>query len=1057
MKKKNLLFVFLVLCAACPEALGQSLSGRVSDSRTAAPLAGASITCRGTRTASDANGEFKIAAVVGDTLMVRAMGYGGKIVTVSRLDRPVEVAMTELAVALREIEIVSTGYQRLEKSESTGSVSVITSDLLERSTTPGIVGRLEHLAPGLLFNRGDAETTDPFLIRGRSTITADAQPLIVLDDFPYEGNLDNINPNDVESVSVLKDAAAAAIWGARAGNGVIVITTKRGKPTRPAVSVNNILTFQGSPDLYNLNWMGSADKIAWERYLFESGYYNGAAQAASLVARTRPIPEAVELLIAAPPDLEAQLDGLGQHDVRRDLDRYFYRNRLLQQHSVSIGHAGERVSHRTSIGYDRDRSNLVQAQDNRFTFRSHANYRLNESLQLETAVQYVQRRAVQGNNNGINTFGAFLSPYARLADESGVPLHYAMNYRTGFTDTVGNGRYLDWGYRPVEDLAQRENRTQTIDLLLNGGLTYRVAEGLSVDLKYQYQQQGSDQEDRHATASFFVRDLVNRFARYNPSRDVTEFPIPAGGIITDTEAVLKSQQGRIQLNYRNTFSAAHELHAFGGYEIRTGVTETGRHRHYGYDAGYSAVNNTVNFNQDYPTNTALGTSRIPQIASVGRLTDNFLSWYFSGRYTYSKRYTLSASVRKDEANLFGVEANRKGVPLWSAGIAWNLHEEEFHGLGALPLFRLRFSYGVNGNISRQSSAQTVIQAGPNSSIHKFPTAIVRTPPNAGLRWERVGLLNAGMDIGAGDSRVAGTIDLFRKEATDLIAETPVDPTLGFVSVFTNVAAMENRGVEATLNSVNTTGTVKWQTNANYTFTDTRLTRYLMPVSSIGSTYAQALSVIQPVLDRPLYGVYSYPWGGLDPQDGSPMAIVDGLPSKDYAAIANLPLSAMQYHGPVQPVHYGAVRNGVTYGRWELSVNVSFKFGAFFRKQSVNNGGLLGIGAEHGDFAYRWQRPGDERHTQVPSMLYPSNPQRDNLYRMAAVHTLSADQVRLEDFNLSYRPRLSKSAAAVQQCRVYCYVSNLGPLWKANNEDIDPYFNNIPRSAPVFALGLSLTL
>src|SRR5690606_27951561 len=186
----------------------------------------------------------------------------------------------------------------------------------------------------------------------------------------------NINPNDIESVSVLKDAAAASIWGARAANGVIVITTKKGKTTKPRIELNTNVTLQAKPDVYNVSWMSSADRIDWEQRLFEQGYYDGAKLGNTLARRVNAIPEAVELIIANEADLAAALNRLRQQDARRDIERYFYQNSINQQYNLNISGAQDKLTYFFSAGYDANRSNLVGQHNERVSLRSAGTYRL---------------------------------------------------------------------------------------------------------------------------------------------------------------------------------------------------------------------------------------------------------------------------------------------------------------------------------------------------------------------------------------------------------------------------------------------------------------------------------------------------------------------------------------------------------------------------------------------------------------------------------------------------------------------------------------------------------
>ena len=209
---------------------------------------------------------------------------------------PINILLEETTRSLDSV-VVSTGYQRIPKERSTGSFGLVNNELINRSVSSSVLTRIENITPGVLFNKGDAANTDVLLIRGRSTIYANAAPLIVVDNFPYDGDISNINPNDVESITVLKDAAAASIWGARAGNGVIVITKKEIQKHRRWYLIPILLLFK-SLSLFNVSSISSSDYIDLEKYLFEQGYYANDEQFDAWDFGHPPLTPVVEILIA---------------------------------------------------------------------------------------------------------------------------------------------------------------------------------------------------------------------------------------------------------------------------------------------------------------------------------------------------------------------------------------------------------------------------------------------------------------------------------------------------------------------------------------------------------------------------------------------------------------------------------------------------------------------------------------------------------------------------------------------------------------------------------------
>lgn len=1015
-------------------------------------------------TISDEKGHFSIKANYGDTLLITAIGYTPTKSLVQPNLGFITVKLLPNIKQLEEVQIVNTGYQKLPKERATGSFDFIDNRLFNRSTSTDVLTRLENITPGLLFNHGDAAQTDAFLIRGRSTITGDAKPLIVIDNFPYDGDINNINPNDIENVSILKDAAAASIWGARAGNGVIVITTKKGKTDRPKVEVNSNITIQGKPDLYNVSSISSADLVDLSKTLYNKGLFNSATTG-TLAGNTTAIPYAAELLIANPTDLNAQLNQLKTQDVRKDLLKYFYRNSVNQQHNLNISGSQAKVNYYMSAGYDRNLSNLVGEDYNRISLRSSNTYRVNDKLSFDAGITYFQTNNSNGNNGGVNPKAAgsyynTYTPYTSLADAKGNALAYYTSLRKGYIDTAGAGKLLDWTYKPIDDISQEQHTLKTRDLLANFGGQYQIIKGLNAQIKYQFENQLSSITDLYKQDSYYARNEVNRFSQIDPVSGAVVRPVPIGGILQNQQSEINSQQGRIQLNYEKSFKDLSSFSALAGYEIRYRKTTSARFApNYGYIDNYSTVNANIDYSTYFPIYYNTSTARINNGGqSISELKDNFLSYFANASYNYLGRYTLTGSIRKDEANLFGVKTNQKGTPLWSVGGAWNISQEKFYKSELLPELKVRLTYGENGNISRAASAYSTATYYSSGYTTSFPIATINNPPNENLRWERVKMLNSAVDFGTKNNRITGSIEYYSKQAVDLLAQTPLDPTLGFSSVYANVANMKGHGVDVQLNSINIKGRrFNWTSSLIYSYTRNWVSAYLMPISTVGNIYLSP-NAVTPIIGKPLYTIYSYKWNGLNHDNGSPQGYYNGKISTDYSSIYNnTALDSMVYNGPVQPTHYGAFMNTFTYGSFSLSLNISYKFGGYFKVNSLNNTSLLNGWGGSGDYAKRWQQPGDEVNTHVPAIIYVADPNRDSFYNNSEVLVQKSDNIRLEDISLSYSMNKNMlNRTPFNAVRLYIYASNMGVLWKANTAGIDPYYNNVPTPAKRFTFGANLT-
>ena len=344
----------------------------------------------------------------------------------------------------------------------------------------------------------------------------------------------------------------------------------------------------------------------------------------------------------------------------------------------------------------------------------------------------------------------------------------------------------------------------------------------------------------------------------------------------------------------------------------------------------------------------------------------------------------------------------------------------------------------------------------------MPAAFINNPPNSTLQWEQIKIFNAGINFQTKNNVLEGDIEYYRKHSDNLLGLAPVDATLGLSdgsqsAYYGNVAGMKGYGLDANLTTNNLRGKLSWSTNVIFSLTKSKISAYLMPVSASGSTYlSEGLGFINPVIGRPLFAIYSFKWGGLVHETGNPSGFINGKQSTSYADIyANSPLDSLVYNGPAQPVIYGAVRNTITWKDLSVSFNISFKAEYYFRTSSLAYSSLYNSWSGSGDYAKRWQKPGDEKYTYVPSITYPADIYRDAFYENASVLVAKGDNVRLEDINVSYY--LSKRrwhAMPLKDVKFYLYVYNLGVLYLANSFKTDPNYNNVPAERSTFSIGIT---
>ncbi|WP_236979711.1 SusC/RagA family TonB-linked outer membrane protein [Membranihabitans maritimus] len=1018
-----------------------TLHGSVWDSLTQHVLVGAAVQVMGEEnigSVTDESGRFTLSLTEGTyTLEVRYLGYRPKqLLTHIPGTDSLHVNLGPSGISLGEVEIVSTGYQEVPRERATGSFATVDEELVQRRVSPNLLDRLEDMVPGLVFNRAGA-SDDPISIRGRNTIYANARPLIVVDGFPYDGDLVSINPNDVENITVLRDAAAASIWGARAGNGVIVITTKQGQYDKPLkVSFNSNGTFQEQRDLYYRPMMSMTDYVEVEEILFNRSFYSGDENSNNKPA----LSPVVETLIAQRDEIidngvaESILDRYRNHDVREDLDRYYYRPTWQQQYSLALRGGGNRYRYSFSLGYDDNQSQIVGNGRKRITLNARNTW-ISRSERLRADVGLSMSRDRRANDNSVPD----THPYESLVDEKGQPLPVMQGLRSTYLASLDTVGLLDWRYRPLEEIGLRDRNNTNMEYRIQTGVSWEIMSGLTIEGKYQYWNNHTRLRDYHPKESYEARSLINYFTEIDQyGRKVQR--VPEGGILDYSYTSGYSHTARGQVRY-NVKRGDHHIDVLSGIEIKEFQTETDINRSYGYN-DYTGESQNVDLANWYRYFHNGGLGFIPSKESHTGRTDRFESYYFNGAYTYDYTYGLSLSARKDGSNLFGVRTNQKWVPLWSVGTSWTISKEKFYNIGWLPYLKMRMTYGYSGNVDRSLSAYLTAFYWNNTIAGvSVPYAQINNPPNPDLRWETIESWNVGVDWESRNQRMKGTLEYYIKTGNDLIGDRQFPYSSGISEMRGNFASTRTVGWDLDLTTINTTGKWKWTTHWLWNLVREKVTNYEDDFTTNG--YLSFSGTGSPYEGRPLYGMYSYPWVGLDPQTGDPMIWFEGEASRNYSAIrSRFAKEDLIYHGPGRPPIFGALRNELTWKEWNLSANLSYRLGYYYRRRSVNYPMLLNGNLDHNDFSDRWEQPGDESHTNVPSLPSSIYYDRDNTYIYSDILVEKGDHIRWQDVRLSYSlDRRQMPRLPVAHAEFYGYVNNIGILWKASDDPLDPDFRS----------------
>lgn len=1059
-KLTNSILLVAVLCLMVHSGLWAqqlSVTGRVFSSSDSLPLPGASVKVKSSNqlTVTDKEGYFRIAELDSDaTLVVSFLGF-------IAVERPVQYWMAEPdrvlylmedITGLEEVTVLSTGFQEIPKERATGSFVQVDRDLINRSVSTGLLERLENVTPSLIFNRGQGAVADPISIRGRSTLFAETQPLIIVDNFPYDGPLENINPNDVENITILRDAAAASIWGARSGNGVIVIKTKSGSFKSPMrVTLNSNVNFIEKPNLFASPQMDIGDFISVEEQLFNNGNFDSRRNLASRPALS-PVVETLFAFrdgIISEQEKNAALARFAASDSRSELLNHFYRTATNQQYSLGLSGGTDFHRYALSLGLDNNQTSVPGNFNKRYTTSFQNDWRsANGRLELGASLYWV----LSENESGTEV--PILQPYERLKDDSGAPLAIARDFNSQYLNEIKELGFLDGSFTPLKEIGLISNRLRQSDARLNLSAGYKLTSWLKATVRYQYWANSSESRNHRPLGSYPARFLINRFTQIGEDGALS-YPVPLGGLLNLAQNNSSGNYLRGQLNLDKSWNELHEIHAILGGEMKGITGLSSAVGYYGYDdvLGLSLPVDYLTRFRVQPTN---GLATIPNGESHGGIVDRFVSGFVNVSYTFKKRYTLSGSARRDASNIFGVNTNQRAVPLWSAGLGWNISQEGFYQSDLIPYLKFRTTLGYNGNVDKSISALTTATFFVSGSTSLNPgerVALIQNPPNPNLRWEKIKVWNAAFDFGFKNELLDGSLEFYKKDGQDLIGDIPTPPSLGLIQYRGNFGSTRTTGLDLELRSSPIRSAFRWDINFFHSMVKEEVTQYDIQARADNLVFGQ---FVTPLVGRPLFSLYSYPWGGLDPNTGDPRGMLDGEPSTNYSAIrGSLTPETVIFHGSARPTSFGSLRNTLSFKGFSLSMNITYRLGYYFRRNTINYSTLVNGQIGHQDYHLRWQQPGDELITDVPSMILVNNSNRQTIYRYAEVTAERGDHIRLQDIRLTYSlEKRNLPWLPFRSAEMYSYVNNLGIIWKKTDFQIDPDFQDLPPLRS-FAFGLRI--
>jgi TonB-linked SusC/RagA family outer membrane protein len=799
MKKRiTLLIVFFLSAYVLSFGQGRDVTGTVKE-KDGSPLPGVSVKLKNSKigASTGADGRYSISVSGNAVLIFSAVGFTTQEVAVNNRNQ-INITLVEESQGLSEVVVI--GYGTAQKKDVTGAISSVKAVQLENENPQSVADILKGNIAGLSVSMNtSAKGGGNLLVRGKTTLSAGTAPLIVLDGVIYNGQLSDINPNDIESVDVLKDASSLAVFGAKAATGVVAITTKKGKGDTPTINLNSnfgIATLSQGMDVYDgpgfINWRGDVMR-------------SGAATAPYLYNDPRNLPEGVTMTqwlngqTGDPVDLWLNRLGMVANEKKNYLDGKttnwydeIFRTGLRQDHTLSMSGKKEEISYYMSLGYQKNENVIKGAEFNTFRSRVNLEGQAAKFLTVGLNLQFAARD--EGSIAADWTQLTNLSPYGDMYNADGtlrrIPTDdNGLNARNPFLNMTYNDR-LDKQNTLFANLFARAK--------LPFGITYQINFSPGLD--------------------------SYRTFNYSSSRNPNV--TTPGGIVTRANETRYNWQIDNLLKWNKSIG----VHSFdvtllaNAEKYQTWWTEAGNQGLIpddllGFHNVASGIKATVNSEDKVYTGDAL----------MARLN-----------YSLMQKYNLTLSVRRDGYSVFGINSKRATFP--AAAFAWNFTEESFlESVKWLNYGKLRVSYGINGNRDLRNpdngtvdpyaalsqlnigKYQTVNSSGAASEVN---TVVINTRlSNPDLKWEETTSLNVGLDFGVLDSRISGSVDVYDKKTTDLLVRPALTTATGYVNYYSNLAEVNNKGLEISLNSRNITeGNVTWNTSFNFSLNRNKIVR-----------------------------------------------------------------------------------------------------------------------------------------------------------------------------------------------------------------------------------------
>jgi len=997
------------------------------------------VTHRGTFTNSQ--GEFSIGAHKGDSLRFTYAGKAPRTV-IFRGEKFVEVQLSEGDRALSEV--VVTGYQTIDKKKFAGAAATVKMDEIKMNGQTDISRMLEGRAAGVSIQNvsGTFGTAPKVRVRGATSINGDNKPLWVVDGVVLEDivNISNdqlssgdpttllgsavagLNANDIESFEILKDAAAAALYGARAMNGVIVITTKKGRTGKPSVNYTGNFSSYLKPGYYDYDIMNSGDQMSVLAELERKGSLN-----ANILDRADNgvFGKMYEMLNQVNPDgsfalpntLSARRQFLERYaKANTDWFNILFRNNFIQEHSIAISSGTERSQSYFSTSFYDDNGWTVADKVKRYTLNFRNNYRFSDRLSADfTTVGSVRQQRAPGalTRQSNPVFGT----YDRDFDIN--PFSYALNTSRTLTeyDQTGAREYFRRNFAPFNILTELANNyidLNVIDLRLQGGLNYKITPDLKWEFVGALRYVKSSQEHQitensnmanayRAAGNSTIRDN-NKFLYRDPDSPNAQpvVVLPYGGFYNRVEDQLVSYDFRNSLSYNKTFGI-HTISLLAGQQVKYADRQNFSNTGYGYqyDNGgvpfidYRILKQTIELNFPY--------------YGMSKDYDRFVAFYATGTYTYNSKYNLTGTVRYDGSNRLGKSPRARWLPTWSVAGSWNVEQEKFmENVSWVDALTLRASYGLTASMGPATNSSIVLKnITTNRTYLTERESVIQLAnlENSELTWEKLYTANLGVDATLFNKFLNVSVDVYHRNSFDLISLVKTSGVGGEPYKAANYADMESEGAELLVGALIVNNkTWKWRANVTAGYNTNKITNAKNEPLIWDLVAAEGGNK----QGYPVRSLFSLNFKGLDHNTGVPQFIDETGKMNSAVYLQDQNTGYLVYEGPVDPKLTGGLLNSVSYKDFTLSAFITYQAGNKIRLYPAFKNSYSDLDAMPKEFYDRWEMPGDEKYTNIPSILGAfeqsqlagSTPY--NNYNYSTARVARGDMVRLKNVSLTWQ-------------------------------------------------------